>query len=71
MVVHGELMLARSVPFGTYPVELTHAGTVIELQPVGRTHAGAGEQCEEGGEAGMRCYELTATPILHPLCTAQ
>ena len=32
----------QSIPEGLYPMERTHAGTVLEeLQPVGRTHVGA------------------------------
>lgn len=27
-------------------------------------HAVAGEECEEEGEAEVKCYELTATPII-------
>jgi len=29
-------------------------------------HTGAGEECEEEGEAETMCDELTATPILCP-----
>ncbi|KAK4810920.1 hypothetical protein QYF61_013328 [Mycteria americana] len=57
-------MLEQSVPDELYPVEWTHTGAVLEeVQPVGRTHAGAGEKCKEEGAAEMKCYELTITPI--------
>jgi len=36
-------------------------------QPMGRAHAGAGEKCEEEGEAEMKCYGLTTTSISIPL----
>lgn len=43
----------------------THIGTVCErLHPLGRTHTGAGEQCEGAGERS--CYGLTSTLIPHP-----
>lgn len=51
-----------------WPMETTAEHMVFPegLQPLGRTHAGAGEQCEEE-EAGERnCYGLIATPIPHP-----
>lgn len=37
-----------------------------ELQPMGRTHAGAEEHHEEGGVAETKGDELTRTPILFP-----
>jgi len=46
-------MLEQSIPEG--------------LHPVGRTHAGAGEECEEEGLAETTCDELIATPFLKPL----
>jgi len=45
----------------------THAGAVHGgLSPMGRTHAGAGEGCEEEGAAEPTCDELTTTPIPQP-----
>jgi len=38
-----------------------------ELQLVGRTHTGAGEDHEKEVVAEMKCYELIITPIPCPL----
>ena len=47
-------------------MEGTHA--VCEgLYPVGRSHTGAGEKCEEQGVAGRSCYGLTSVPHLPAL----
>lgn len=44
--------------------ESTQEQSVLEgLQPMGRTHAGAGEHHEEGGVAETKGDELTRTPI--------
>lgn len=52
-VLHGEESTQKhSVPEG--------------LQPMGRTHAGAGEHCEEGGVAETKGDELTRIPIPCP-----
>ena len=40
------------------------------LQPVERTHGGAGEKCEEDGATERRCYRLTATPHSPLPCAA-
>lgn len=49
-------------------MEKIHAGEVLEeLQPMGRTHAGAQEKGEEKGESEIKCYELFAISIhCHP-----
>jgi len=48
-------------------VERTQAAKVHEgLPPVGGTHAGAGEDCEEEEVAEMKSYQLTTSPISHP-----
>jgi len=31
-----------------------------------RTHAAAGEKCEEEGAADRSCYGLSTTPVPHP-----
>lgn len=31
-----------------------------------KTHDGEGEKCKEEGVAGMKCSEMTVTPIPHP-----
>jgi len=36
------------------------------LQPAVKTHAGAGENCEEEEVADRHCYGQTTTPIPHP-----
>lgn len=38
------------------------------LQPKGSIHTGAGEKCEEEGEAGRNCYGLTTVSIPHSSC---
>lgn len=41
-VVHEEeTTLEQSVPCGQYPAGGTHAGDILEEQPMGRSHAGA------------------------------
>ncbi|PKU46520.1 hypothetical protein llap_3196 [Limosa lapponica baueri] len=41
-------------PEGLLPAERIHPGVVLEgLQPMGRTHAGAGEKCEEEQQRGQ------------------
>lgn len=46
----------------------SHIGEVCERwYPRERLHAGAGEQHEEKGVAETKIYELTTTPIPHPL----
>lgn len=82
----GELTPEQFVPDGLQPVERTHAGETLELQPMGMTmleklvkvcilwegsHTEAGEKCEQEGVAKMNCYELTATPFPHRPCAAQ
>jgi len=56
-VANGKPMLEQVYPQG--------------LQPVGRTHAGAGDKCEEEGVAERNCYGLTMAPIPHPPSTTR
>jgi len=61
MEAHGEEDIHRQ------PVGRTHIVVVCqELYPMGRTHAGAGEQCKEEGVAATKYYGLTASLIPHP-----
>jgi len=65
-------MLEQSVPEGLHPVEGTYTGEGCGgLSPMGGTHNGAGEECEEppseeGRVAETTYDELTAIPILPP-----
>ena len=40
------------------------AGSPEELQPMGRTHAEAGEKCEEGRAAERSCYGLIVSSLV-------
>lgn len=42
------------------------AGSPEELQPMGRTHAEAGEKCEEGRAAERSCYGLIVSSRVPP-----
>lgn len=46
----------------------THPGVVCFWRTIAmeKNHAGVGEKCKEEGEAGMKCSEMTITPIPHP-----
>jgi len=61
-------MLEQSILQGLDPMQSTCTGAVREeLQLVGRTHTGAGEDHEKEVVAEMKCYELIITPIPCPL----
>lgn len=73
----------NTVPEVLYPTGWIHdKGVPEELQVIRKTHIGAlreglypveeipywsREQCEEEKATEMKCYQLTVTPILHPL----
>lgn len=44
-----------------------HTEADPSMQPMERTHRGAGEKCEEGGSTWRNGYRLTISPILFPL----
>ena len=58
----GESTLDQVYPEGLQPVERTRAGAVLEgWQPMGKTHVGAGEKCEEEGAAERNCHGQAAS----------
>jgi len=68
-------MLEQSIPERLYPMERTHARTVLEeMQHVGMKeiilcegpHSGAEEECEENGAVETKLGELTLMLIPSP-----
>lgn len=63
----GGSILQESIPEGLHSLERTHSGAIFqELQPVGKSHTGARENCEEVLTMKTIYCGLTASPIPHP-----